>query len=277
MKTLIKHFSLFPKKVVMVVVFITLVFSCSKNTDTPTDVATHFCNNIDWKSTLGLSGNFFGEMVNGHYDLVAMNIKEDGINTNHPFNRTNNTNVILNDQPGWTFTYDAGTLVKLVVDDGTGTGSGTFTFDTNGHLTNAVVISIDDQGTTTVTYTYTYDINDDPVKIIAHGESKSSTGTGTSDYDITADYLTDKVNFIPLAPEITPFSIYYAYTFYLSRHLINKWMIKINGTTDQGVAIPTINFTQQYTYTYDTSGNVATMVHTGNSKNIFTFTYSGCN
>lgn len=277
MKTLTSRYLPFSKKIVMAVVYVALVFSCSKNTDTPTDVVNHFCENIVWKNTVGLSGNFFGEMVNGHYDLVAMNIKEDGINTNHPFNRTNNTNVILNDQPGWTFTYDAGTLVKLVVNDVTGTGSFTFTFDTNGHLTNSVVISKDDQATTTVTYTYTYDINDDPVKIIAHGESKSSTGTSTADYDITADYLTDKVNFVPLAPEITPFSIYYAYTFYLSKHLINRWVIKITGTDDNGVPFKEIDFTLQYTYTYDANGNVATMVHTGNSKNIYTFTYSGCN
>jgi YD repeat-containing protein len=275
MKTLNKHIFLFPKKVVMVVVFITLVFSCSKNTDTPTDVATHFCNNIIWKNTIGLSGNFFGEMVNNHYDLVAVNILEKGINTNHPFNRTNNTNVILNDQPGWTFTYNAGNIVKLVIGEATGTE--TFTFDTDGHLTNTDIESSDNSGSLSLKYSYTYDVNDDPVKIVGHGISTSSSGTTSADYNITADYLTDKVNFIPLVPEITPFSIFYAYSYYLSKHLINKWVIKIDGTTDQGVAIPTINFTQQYTYTYDANGNVVTMVHTGNSNDTYTFTYSGCN
>lgn len=182
--------------------------------------------------------------------------------------------MILNDQPGWTFTYDAGKIVKIVRGDATGTG--TFTFDTNSHLTKTEINSTDDTGTLNLTFTYTYDVNDDPVKITGHAVSISSSGTSTGDYDITAEYLTDKSNFLPLVPEIAPFSVYYAYTFYLSRHLINKWVIRINGTTDQGAAIPTINFTQQYTYTYDTNGNVATMVHTGNSKNIYTFTYSGC-
>ena len=275
MKTLFRRYPLFSKRIVIASIFISLVFSCSKNTNTPTDVVNHFCNNIIWKNTIGLSGNFFGEMVNNHYDLVAANILENGINTNHPFNRTNNTNVILNDQPGWTFTYDAGNIVKLAI--GGATGTETFTFDTDGHLTNTDIESSDNTGTLSLKYTYTYDINDDPVKIVAHGISTSSSGTTTADYDITADYLTDKVNFIPLVPEITPFSIFYAYSYYLSKHLINKWVIKIDGTTDQGVPIPTINFTQQYTYTYDANGNVATMVHTGNPNNIYTFTYSGCN
>ncbi len=277
MKTLIKHYPLFSKKMVMAVVFVVLVFSCSKNTNTPTDVATHYCGTIDWNNTIGLSGYFSGVITNGQYDLVAVNFTENGTDTFHAFHRTNNTSVILNDQPGWTFTYDAGKLVKLVVGDGTGNGSGTYTFDTNSHLTNTDLENSDGTGTSSLKYTYTYDINDDPVKITGHLVSTSSSGTSTADYDITADYLTDKLNFLPLVPEITPYSIYYAYGFYLSRHLINKWVIKINGTTDQGAAIPTINFTQQYTYTYDANGNVATMVHTGNSKNIYTFTYSSCN
>lgn len=63
----------------------------------------------------------------------------------------------------------------------------------------------------------------------------------------------------------------------MSKHLINKWQIKINGKDEIGVALKEINFTQQYTYTYDANGKVATMVHTGNSKNIFTFAYTECN
>jgi len=275
MKTLPTFFCYIAKKIAITVFFVFLVFACSKNTDTPTDLANHYCGTIDWTNTIGLSGYFSGAITNGQYDLVAVNSTKNGTDTFHAFHRTNNTSVILNDQPGWTFTYDAGKIVKLVTGDATGTI--TFTFDTNGHLINTDVESSDNTGTLSLKFNYTYDINDDPVKIIGHAISTSSSGTSTGDYDITADYLTDKVNFMPLVPEITPFSIYFSYSWFLSRHLINKWVIKINGTTDQGVAIPTINFTQQYTYTYDTNGNVATMVHTGNSKNIYTFTYSGCN
>ena len=277
MKTLIKRYPLFSKRIVIAAIFISLVFSCSKNTDTPTDVTNHYCTNIDWKNTIGLSGYFTGVITNGQYDLVAASTTEDGTDFFHAFHRTNNTSVILNDQPGWTFTYDAGKIVKLVVADIAGTGSGTFNFDTNSHLTSSDIEGSDETGTTSLKFTYTYDVNDDPVKIVGHLISTGTTGTTTADYDFTADYLTDKENFVPLVPELTPFSIYFAYGFYLSRHLINKWVIKINGTTDQGAAIPTINFTQQYTYTYDANGNVATMVHTGNPNNIYTFTYSGCN
>lgn len=277
MKTKLNYYAVFGRKMAMAVsiLFVTLVFSCSKNTDTPTDVTNHYCGHIEWKNSLGLSGYFAGAITNGQYDMVAASITEDGTETFHAFHRTNNTSVILNDQPGWTFTYDAEKLVKLVVGDATGTV--TYTFDTNGHLTKTDIESSDENGTTSLKYNYTYDVNDDPIKIVAHAISTSSSGTSTADYDITADYLTDKSNFLPLVPEATPFSIYYAYSFYLSKHLINKWVIKINGTDEQGSAIPQINFTQQYTYTYDDNGNVATMVHTGNSKNVYTFTYSGCN
>ena len=275
MKTIIRSYPHFSKKMIMAGFFIFLILSCSKKTDTPTDIANHYCGTIDWKNTLGLSGTFGGVILDGQYALVSVLITSDGTDTFHAFHRTNNTSVILNDQPGWTFTYDAGKIVKLVTGDGTGTS--TFNFDTNSHLTNSDIESSDETGTSSLKFNYTYDANDDPVKIVGHLVSTSSSGTATADYDITADYLTDKVNFLPLVPEITPFTIYFSYSWFLSRHLINKWVIKINGTTDQGVAIPTINFTQQYTYTYDANGNVATMVHTGNNNNTYTFTYSGCN
>jgi YD repeat-containing protein len=277
MKTLIRRYPLFSKRLIMAGFFVFLVLSCSKKTDTPTNIVNHYCGTIDWKNALGTSGYFTGTISNNQYDLGSVSITDNGTNTFHAFHRTNNTSVILNDQPGYTFTYDAGKIIKLITADGTGTGTATFNFDTNSHLTNSDIEGSDQTGTESLKFTYTYDINDDPVKIVGHLVSTSSGGTSTADYDITADYLTDKKNFLPLVPEMTPYTILFSYSWFLSRHLINKWVIKINGTTDQGVAIPQINFTQQYTYTYDTNGNVSTMVHTGNSKNIYTFTYSGCN
>ena len=279
MKTLIRRYPHFSRRIMLAGLFVFLVFSCSKKTDTPTGITAHYCAGIDWKNTLGTSGYFNGGMSNNQYNLGSVSITDNGTTTFHAYHRTNDSNVILNDQSGYTFTYDAGKIIKIVTTDGTGTATGTatFNFDTNSHLTNSDIEGSDQTGTESLKFTYTYDINDDPVKIVGHLVSTSSSGTSTADYDITADYLTDKVNFLPLVPEMTPYTILFSYSWFLSRHLINKWVIKINGTTDQGVAIPTINFTQQYTYTYDTSGNVATMVHTGNSKNIYTFTYSGCN
>jgi len=274
MKSITNRYPLFFKRMIMAGFFVILAFSCSKKTDTPTDITNHYCGTVDWKNTLGLSGTYGFVILSGQIDLVSVITKEDGNEYFHAFHRTNETSVILNDQPGWTFTYDAGKIVKLVMGDATGTS--TFTFDTDSHLTKTEIQSTDESTTTHLTFTYTYGVNDDPIKIIGHAISTSSSGTSTADYDITAEYLTDKLNILPFVPEITPFSIYYAYTFYLSKHLIDKWQIKINGTTDQGTAIPQINFTQQYTYTYDTEGNVATMVHSGNNNNKFTFTYLDC-
>jgi YD repeat-containing protein len=275
MKTIIKRYPLLSKRNIIAIVFVTIVFSCSKKTGDPSNIAVKYCSNIDWSNTIGLSGYFQGVINAGTWNLGAANLTENATDNLVVFHRTNGTNQILNDLAGWTFTYNQTNLVKIVMGDATGTIA--FTFDTNGHLTNTDIENSDETGTLSLKFNYTYDSNDDPVKIVAHAINNTSSGTSTSDYDITADYLTDKPNFMPLVPEIAPFSIYYAYSYYLSRHLINRWVIKINTTTEQGVALPTVNFTQQYTYTYDAHGNVATMVHTGNSNNIFTFTYSGCN
>jgi hypothetical protein len=275
MKTKLQHFPNISKKVTIAAFFVFFVFACSKNTDTPTNSSAKFCATINWSNTLGTSGYYKAALLNGNYGLTSASVTDDGSTKTTIFNRDASGH--LTNGSGFTFTYDKDNLIKIVMSDGTATGSITFTFDTNGHLTTTVAKSSDDSGTSTLTYTYTYDTNNDPVKIAAHLIDISSSGTSTADYDITADYLTDKQSFLPLFPEITPFSVLYAYGYYLSKHLINKWVIKINGTSEDGTPIPTINFTQQYTYTYDANGYVATMVHTGNPNNIYTFTHSDCN
>ena len=275
MKTLIKHYPLFSKKMILALVFVVLVFACSKTNNNPTSATAKFCATINWSNTVGTSGNFKAALLNGSYGLTSASVTDGGTTKTITFNRDASGHLI--NGSGFAYTYDKDKLVKIVSSDMTATGSGIFTFDTNGHLTNADIEGFDNTGTSSMKYTYTYDSNDDPVKITAHLESTSSEGTSKADYDITADYLTDKQSFLPLFPEITPFSILYAYGFYLSKHLINKWVIKINGTAEDGTALPTINFTQQYTYTYDADGYVATMVHTGNPNNIYTFTHSDCN
>jgi hypothetical protein len=272
MKTLFNNHPHYSKRLIMAGFLVLFVFSCSKKTDTPTDIVNHYCGTIDWKSSTGISGYFTGSVISGQYGLEAVSLTDNGKETFKAFHRTNNTSQILNDQSGMTFTYSADKLVKIVMGDATGTA--TFTFDTNSHLTNTDIESTDETGTTSLKFTYTYDVNDDPVKINGHLIGTSSSGTTTADYDITADYLTDKLNFLPLVPEIAPFTATFAYGFFLSRHLINKWVIKITGTDSQGKPITPQNITQQYSYTYDTNNNVATMSH---ALNKFTFTYSGCN
>lgn len=273
MKTLIKHYPLLSKRMVLTVVFVTFVISCSKNSDNPTDVNGIFCSTINWSNTLKLSGYFKGELIINKYELTSASISDNGIAKTFTLNRDGSGHLV--NQSGITFKYDPDNLVNIVSSDGTVTG--TFTFDTNSHLTGLVIDNKDNSETSKNTWTYTYDNNDDPVKITGHLVSTSSSGTTTADYNITADYLTDKPNFISLVPEVAPFTIYFAYNFYLSKHLINKWVINITGKDEDGKDITAINLTLQYTYTYDADGRVATMVHTGNSKNIYTFSYSGCN
>ena len=271
MKTLIRRYPLFSKKMIMTGFFVILVLSCSKSGKDPSKTALTFCDTFDWKSTLGLSGYFTGSVANGQYGLSAVAVKGNGKDVFLAYHRTNNTSQILNDQAGTTYTYDQDKLVKIVMGDGT--GMITFTFDTSSHLTQTHVQNSDNTGTSELILNYTYDSNGDPVKIIGHGVTISNGETSVGDYDITADYLTDKTNFLPLIPEIAPFTPYFAYSWYLSQHLINKWQIKITITA--GGKVVTSNVTQQYTYTYDSDGRVATMFHSANNK--FTFTYSGCN
>lgn len=259
----------------MVVVFVTLVFSCSKINNNPTGAAVKYCTNLGWSSTLGLSGQFLGGYnAQGRFTLLTEDSFEaDGTAKHVSFQSTDGHFI---NQGGMTFTYDKDNLVELQIGDLT-TGRASFTFETNGHLKHTIITNSDATGDLSMTFAYTYDNNDDPIKITGNAQSTSPDGkTSTSDYDITADYLTDKTSVLPFVPEITPFTPFFAYSWFLSRHLINKWVIKINTTSADGTVLPTINFTQQYTYTYDSNGRVATMVHTGNSKNIYTFTYSGC-
>jgi len=274
MKTLINHYPLFSKRMIMAGFFVFLVFSCSKTDNNPTNAAVKYCKNLGWSNTIGLSGQFLGAYNANRFTLLTADLfDDDGTAKHFSFQSTDGHFINSGDMK---YTYDKDNLVELQIGDLT-TGRASFTFETNGHLKHTVITNSDQTGDLSLVFSYIYDNNDDPVKITAHGIDTSPTGTSTSDYDITADYLTDKTSVLPFVPEITPFSISFAYTFFLSRHLINKWDIKINGTTEDGAVIPTINFTQQYTYTYDSNGRVSTMVHAGNNNNIYTFTYSGCN
>ena len=262
--------------ILLTLAFITLISSCSKGKDDPSSKngGTQYCGKIEWKNTIGLKGYFDGEVTNNRFYLTTMNLKDD-VDKTITFHYDANHH-ILNDQTGFTFTYDNNDIIKIVMLDKGKKGSATFNFDKKGHSTSTEIENSDDQGSTKLVFTYTYDQNGDPVIIKGHGEDKSNEGTTISDYLITANYLTDKANFLPPLPEMTPFTVYFAYHWYLSSHLIDKWQIHIAITLENGTKAPPMDFTQQYTYTYDANGRVATMVHTGNSKNIYTFNLSGC-
>ncbi len=275
MKTLIRRYPHFSKRMVIAGFFVFLVLSCSKTNDNPASTAAKFCGTINWHNSVNLIGAFSGGLVNGKYGLTTISLTDKNGPETITFGRDASGHLV--DQVGWVFTYDKDYNLVKIVEGTSNTGTAAFSFDTNSHLTELVIDNADQNGVSKFTWTYTYDSNDDPVKILAHLTNTNSSGTLTADYYITADYLTDKPGFIYLVPEFAPFSPYFAYGFYLSRHLINKWVIKLNSKDGNGVVLPTTNFTQQYTYTYDSNGRVETMVHTGNSKNIFNFTYDHCN
>jgi hypothetical protein len=154
----------------------------------------------------------------------------------------------------------------------------TFTFDAQSHLTSTdYETNYPDGYGDSVKLNYTYDSNDDPVKIEGQGTTVSKEGTSTSDYLITVYFLTDKSNFLPLVPEVAPFTSYFAFGNFLSRHLIDKWSEVISVTDEQGKVQTPIGLEAQYSYTYDKNGYVSTMRRSDNTQNTYTFTYSGCN
>lgn len=264
--------SIYFRKIVFIIVFILTTFACSKNKNDPPNPLT-YCGTINWINQIGMSGYFTGSVTGGNFYLTKTDYN-DGTEKITEFHR-DSKNHILNDQSSiFSVTYVQENITRMVM--GSGNSTITFSFDMLTHLTSTQVVNSDISNSTTLTLNYLYDTNGDPVTIMGHGTSTSSSGTTTSDYTITADYLANRNNFIPPIPEITPFTTYFAYSWFLSKHLINKWQIHITGVLPDGTPF-TLNFTQQYTYTFDTNGRVLTMVHTGNSNNKFTFSYTGCN
>jgi hypothetical protein len=274
MKIKIKRYPLLSKKTVIASVIISLVFSCSKSNNNPASAAVKYCTNLGWSDDLGLSGQFAGAYNNlGHFTLSkADSYKKDGT-ANHVTFQSANGHFI--DQGDMKFTYDKDNLVALSMGNST-TGQASFSFDTNGHLKSTVITNYDASGDLSMKIDYTYDNNDDPVKILINSQTTFPDGNETvADYVITADYLTDKTSVLPFVPEITPFTGIFAYSYFLSRHLINKWDIVMNENSSNGAPVGPIKITLQYNYTYDSNGRVATMSSSAN--NTFTFTYSGCN
>lgn len=243
--------------------------SCNSSSGSDPQPTATVCGRLEWSNTLGDKGYFTGTAGSRRFDLVAAESDGQLISFQHdPSGHIRNTN------PDFSFTYDGDNVYSIE----SPTNGGTFIFDKQERLSRFNVSTNDGKDADQSSATYTYDGNDDPVTIKVHDTSQNlSTGkTSSGDTEITADYLTDKPAFYQLVPEMTLFTPNFAYIFYTSKHLINKWQIHITGVDEDGKAISPINFTQQYTYTYDNDGRVATMVHTGNSKNTFTFVYSEC-
>lgn len=271
MKATTINFRHLTKSLMLILAFVLILISCNKsstNTKGPTQIK--YCSSIDWSDTFGESATYTGAYVDGVYNLVYFQYHDSyGVVGGFPFHYDAN-NHLISDQPGVVYTYNADTLTKIAITNGS-KGSGYYGFNGKGQITSASITLNDPDGSGTVTGTYTYDDNDDPVNFTASGTLSSSDGPVAINMQVTGSFLLDKTNLLPFQPEFAPLSSYFSIIPFNSKHLLDKWVVSITGT---GVSA---YFTAQYTYTYDSNGNVATMVYTGNTHNTYTFTYSGCN
>lgn len=258
----------------LILPFTLINLSCSKkNNDKPQSQTTSGCALISWTNTLGDSGYFQGSYVTpSKFELVAEH-HYDGITASSIYLHYDVNDHIVNDHPGYTVTYNNDNIVKIDYTDET--TDWIMNFNSLGQLTTISASGTDNGDQVDASYTYTYDNNGDPVKIVIHYNSTSVQGTDSWVYTITGTYLTNHGNFLPNEPDLAPFTVYFAFTTFISKHLIDKWAIHGEGALADGTTT-VLDFTRQYTYTFDNSGNVTTMVHTGNPDNIYTFNYSQC-
>jgi hypothetical protein len=280
MKSIVKQIPPVSGSLAIAVVAVIFAFSCTKTNDTTSgnNTAVKYCKTMSWNDTNGRTGTFIGSLGNVNYELTSVSYKEPSTTGGSVIFSYDASGHLMN-QPGLTVTYNQDQLVKYVVDlsfVSKSTGTSTYSFDTNGYLTNISDVGSDENGPFNHSIAYTYDSNGDPVHIVSHGNITVAQGTATIDNDIRADYLTDKPEMIAFSPIAVPFTVYFTYGQILGKHLINKLVIKQNETSP-GITIPELDFTQQYTYSYDSNGRVSTMYHSGNPNNIYSFTYSGCN
>jgi len=277
MKIIVKPGSLRPGRLVIAVSTVLMALSCSKSNDsaTPTKSTLKYCATTSWSNTDGQSGTFTGAAVDGSYALVYVEYKDsNGDVGGFPLHYDSNDH-LKNDQPGVTYTYTQNYLSQIHVDLQNGNGNGSYNFDSNGHFTSGVINFTSQGASGPLNATYTYDSNEDPVKISAVGTLSTQQGLANIDLEVTGDFLTEKTSLLPFIPVFAPASGYFSPYPFLSKHLLNKWVATL--TASLGGQNLTYNFSYQYSYTYDDNGNVATMVNTGNSNNIYTFTYTDCN
>ena len=256
-----------------ILIFLAIVISCKKSNNTTSASSLKYCGQIDWSNTVGESGTFNSGVVNGVYNLVYFEFTSSGSTGSYSLHYDANNHVI-NDQQDITFTYTGNDLTQIAVI--TDKGNGSYNFDSSGHLIKGVMNITSGSLTALMTGTYTYDSNDDPVKFSATGTVNTDQGPMNLDMEVTGDFLLNKTSMLPFSPVFAPATSYFSIIPFLSKHLLNKWTVSYTGTVG-GATVVSANFVTQYTYTYDASGNVATMVNTGNSNNIYTFKYSACN
>ena len=256
-----------------IVPFILLNSSCSKKNDNPKNPKISGCDGISWYDALGDTGIFRGNYQNSKFDLSNTYTSKNGnLVYNISFDYDPNHHII-NDNPGYVVTYNNDNIVEINYTDSTTTW--VMNFDSLGQLTTINANGTDNGSTTDASYTYTYDKNGDPVNINIQYSSTSLQGTDNWVYNITGSYWTNTKNFLPDEPELAPFTVNFAYCTYISRHLIDTWVIHATGALADGTN-PVIEVTRSYNYTFDKSGYVSTMVQLDNPNNIYTFQFSQC-
>ena len=230
--------------------------SCTKSNDpNAQSTAGSLCKEVDIKTTFtntDLKFNFDDKLR-----LVGLSVT-DGTTETRTY--TYGSDGKLNDPSGDISTDYKNGVLDFVFLDGA-----LFAFNPAGQLTNAQLTG---GGNETIAYTYSYDANGDPVAI--KGVITGSSGTESDNYVL--DYLPDKLNGLPgtQQPQFVWLSTYFYAVPFTSKHLLNKW---VRNWTAGGKSY---SFTQQYTYTFDGQGRITQLVHTGNSKNFFNFTYAQC-
>ena len=278
MKSIIKLNKLLSKRTAIIVATVVVLFSCSKsdNTVSSPNTAAKLCGKLSWANSVEQTGVFTGTTTNGTYYLTDVQFTENG-NTGDYILHYDTNGHLINDQTGVVYTYTQNYLSQIAVQELTtgGNGAGTYNFDSNGHLTKGVINFTSPEFSGLITGAYTYDSNDDPVTFSASGVLSTSQGPMNYNLQITGDYLLDKTSLLPLIPVFAPASSYFSIIPFLSKHLLNEWVVSITESI-KGVTIPAQHQNISYTYSYDTNGNVATMVNSGNLSNTYTFTYSNC-
>jgi len=256
----------------MIMAIVIIAFSCTKSNDTTKSNAVKYCGTISWSNSKNnQSGIFTGDAASGSYRLTDVQYTENTNSGHYPLHYDSNGHLI-NDQSGVTYTYTQNYLSKINVDLQNGNGNGSYNFDSNGHLTTGIMNFTSSGYTGTMTGTYTYDSNDDPVGFSATGTVSTQQGPVTLNIQGVGDFLLDKTSFLPFDPLFAPPSSYFSFIPFVSKHLLNKWVITISSN----VLSPTVQ-TAQYAYTYDANGNIATMTRSDNPNSTYVFTYSNCN
>lgn len=268
MVSISKPGTIMSRSLVMITAILIIAFSCSKSNET--DNSNKYCGTISWSTTDGRSGVLTGSTVNGNYRLTDAKFNENGVPGEIILHYDSNGKLI-NDQAGVIYTYTQNYLSQINIDLQNNSGNGNYNFDSNGHLTSGNVNFTTQGFLGAMTGDYTYDSNDDPVNFSASGTVTTPQGPITLNIQATGDFLTDKINFLPYTPIIAPATSDFSFIPFLSKHLLNKWVISISGT-----GITTIQLTHQYTYTYDANGNVSTMIKSDEIGNTYSFTYTDC-